>query len=432
MTARKPLFMATEGYSEEMATSDSMTLGGLTMGGNIAMGGFNITGMAGPTNGGDAANKSYVDAAAQGLIPHLPVDAVAVANVASLSGTTTIDSEPLADGERVLLTNQSTAAQNGIWVVHTGAWTRPADFNTGDGAAHTYTFVLYGTVYSGSGWVCTTSAPNDVIDTNSLAWVQFSAAGVTLAGNGLEKIGNTISVKKGDGIETTSNSNGTNIDLATNPGLELNGTSPSKKLKALVDGSGGIQINGASGLAAKLDGATLGVSGSGLKVQGLPSLFTVNGTAVGSNVTATNLDTLVNTGNADALHSHSVGTATETPKIENTLTVGESILVADPVYFTNTNNRVGKGDTTDAKAKIVGVARTAQATPGNTCEVVSAGPAVGILSGATAGDAYYLQTGGGIGTSPAPGAGKRVIQVGVAINQTDLFVRILDYGKKST
>jgi len=121
---------------------------------------------------------------------------------------------------------------------------------------------------------------------------------------------------------------------------------------------------------------------------------------------------------------------TEAPKVENTLVVLEAISVGDPVYFTSTNNNIGKGDTTDLKSKIIGVARTAQATPGLTCEIVTAGPCVGCLVGAIAGTAYFLQTGGGVGTA-IPGSSKRVIQVGISINATDLFVRIIDLGKKA-
>ena len=67
---------------------------------------------------------------------------------------------------------------------------------------------------------------------------------------------------------------------------------------------------------------------------------------------------------------------------------------------------------------------------GNTAEIVYAGPAAGVLTGATAGSAYYLQATGGIGTA-VPGAGNRVVQVGVAKNATDLFVHFIDYGKKA-
>lgn len=435
MAARKPLFMnATEGYSEEMATTDSMTLGGLTMGGDIVMGGNKITGLGLATAAGDAASKEYVDSVAQGLVVKEHCQVVAVANISALTGLQTIDNYTLVDGDRVLLTAQSApdAENNGIWVAHSGAWTRPTDFNTGSHAAGDFTFVQQGTVYADTGWVCTNDNPTDVVGTDDLTFVQFSSAGVTTASTGLTKVGNDIRAVKGDGIELTSNSSAINVDLMTNPGLQLNGTSPNKKLGALVDAAGGLEINGASGLAAKLNGTTLTKGSSGLAVLGLPSLFQINGVAVGANVTSTNLDTLVggSSSNADSLHTHSSAPATEAPKVENSLAVGEAIAVGDPVYATNTNNRIGKSDTIDPKARVIGVARTAQGTVGNTCEVVSSGIAASVLSGATAGDAYYLATGGGLTTS-LPGASKRQIRVGFAVNATDLFVKIDDFGRKA-
>jgi len=202
-------------------------------------------------------------------------------------------------------------------------------------------------------------------------------------------------------------------------------------------GTGGIAKN-ATGLALDLDGTTLQLGAGGVSVKGLPNLFEIGGSATSQTpgtgvVTATNLNTLTAgaASNADALHTHGSSPATEAPKVENTLTVGEAIAVADPVYFTNTSNRIGKSDTVDPKAYVIGIARTAQPTPGSTCEVVTVGPCAGILGGtATAGDRYYLQDGGGIGIA-LPGSGKRVIQVGIAINTTDLFVRIVDFGKKA-
>jgi hypothetical protein len=431
MAARKPLFMSAEGFSEEMATSDSMTLGNLTMGGDIAMATFKITGLGDPTLAQDAATKAYVDSVAQGLTIKSPALAIGLANIAALTGLAeTVDGVALdTDGMRVLLVGQSTASANGLWVVHSGAWTRPLDFAAGLHASDSFVFIEQGTLYADSGWVCTTDRPTDVVGTNSLAFVQFSSAGVITASTGAEKVGNDIRVKKGDGIEVTSNTGATNIDLDTTPGLALNGTSPNKKLSAKVLSTGGIEIL-STGLAAKLNGTTLQSAAGGLSVKGLPALFEIATVAVGANVTAANLDTLVSGGSADALHSHSVGAATEAPKIENTLAVTEAIAVGDPVYFSTTNDRISQGDTIDAKAKIIGVARTAQSTVGNTVEVVTSGVASGVLSGATAGDAYYLATGGGLSTL-TPGAGKRVIQMGIAKNGTDLFVRVVDYGKKA-
>lgn len=555
MAERKPLFMSEGGYSEEMATSDSATFGGLKIGAagldlqnNRILNVPNTPGAA-----SDAVNKNYVDSVAQGLKqkdPAVVVGVTADGNQA-LSGLPILDGvETLVDGDRVLLTAQVDAKENGLWVVHgarasldledpgtlidtvieaiaggaggnaitmaftndgsgvgsltrsgtdftfhyesgtttvanfesavaalTGgdrlirvktagtaanvlthpgdtfaatnlaggsasAWARPTDFATGSHAGSAFVFIQQGTNYADSGWVCTTNAPNDVVGTNNLAWVQFSQAGVITAGAGLQKVGNVISVKKGDGIEVVSNGAATNVALsAVNPCLTLAGASPNKTLELQVVasgvGAGGLEKT-ATGVQLDLDGTTLQLKAAGVSVKGLPQDFEISGVATHyddagtGQVSAANLDTLTAgaASNADALHTHASSPATEAPKVENTLTVGEAILVGDPVYFTNTNNRIGKGDTTDPKANIAGVARTAQAVPGNTCEVVSIGPCAGVLSLATAGDKYFLQTGGGIGTA-LPLSGKRIILVGFAINATDLFVLIHDYGKKA-
>ena len=123
--------------------------------------------------------------------------------------------------------------------------------------------------------------------------------------------------------------------------------------------------------------------------------------------------------------------AEEAKKLENTETTAtDTTANGDAVYF-NGNDTVGKARAdTDAKARVTGIIRSGAGAAPTSVEVVSAGRAAGVLSGATAGTAYYLQATGGIGTS-LPGAANRVIQVGVASNATDLFVRIVDYGKKA-
>lgn len=518
MALRKPLFMSTEGYWEEMASSDTAAFGGLTLGGNIAMGTYKITGMGDPADPQDAATKAYVDSVAQSLVIKTPVKVLADANVASLSGTTTIDSVALVATDRVLLTAQTsvpfsgtgdsltnnagvttlvdadgafessdvgkrivvsgatnpenngtftiasyvdattvtysnasgitetssfaytgqTGLDNGIWVVQAGAWTRPTDFATSAHASGAFCFVEQGTNYADTGWVCTSDSPYDVISKGQLSFVQFSAAGQVLAGNGLIKVGNTISAKKGDGIELTSNTNAINIDLATNPGLALVGTSPNKELTALTYDSGGIQIDGANGLALLLNGTTLQVGVAGVSVKGLPNLFEIGGSATSQTpgtgqVTAANLNTLTAgaASNADSLHVHTIPSAPYAGRVEGAYAVAEAVVAGDPVYQSTTNDQVGKADaSSDAKARVIGVTRVGQSTPGNTAAIVSCGPCTSVLTLATPGTPYYLGSAGGLTDTP-PGAGKRIIQVGVAKNATDLWVRIIDMGKKA-
>jgi hypothetical protein len=325
---------------------------------------------------------------------------------------------------------------NGIWVAAAGAWARAADMPAASHASHAFMFVEVGTLYANTGWVCTDTTPEDVVGADRLTFVQFSSAGVIDAGAGLQKIGNTISVKKGDGIEVTSNSASTNIDLATNPGLALTGSSPNKKLSALVEATGGVQIDGASGLALLLNGTTLQTSGSGVSVKGLPNLFEIGGSATSQTpgtgqVTAANLNTLTagSSSNADALHVHTIAAAPYAGRIELLLAVVEAVAAGDPVYQSATNDQVGKADAgNDAKSQVIGLTRVGQSTPGLNASIVESGPCTTVLSLATANTPYYLASGGGL-TTTRPTGNKRVILIGYAKNATDLHVRITDYGK---
>src|SRR5262245_31679952 len=81
--------------------------------------GKKLTNIADPAAATDAASKAYVDAVAVGLSVKYSCRAVATANQGTMSGTgQTIDGVALSTvGQRVLLTAQSTASQNGIWVI---------------------------------------------------------------------------------------------------------------------------------------------------------------------------------------------------------------------------------------------------------------------------------------------------------------------------
>lgn len=147
-----------------------------------------------PSAAADIATKSYVDSVAQGLDVKLSVRAVGTTNQASLSGPLTIDGVSLIAGDRVLLTGQTTVAQNGIHVVAAGAWTRPTDYDAaGDITEGAFTFVEEGTSNEGSGWVLSELAGSYGSYTTQ-TFTQFSGAGQVTAGLGLTKSGNDLSV----------------------------------------------------------------------------------------------------------------------------------------------------------------------------------------------------------------------------------------------
>src|SRR5665213_1931630 len=101
-----------------------------------------------------------------------PVAAVSVSNITSLTTTTTtIDGYSLASGDQVLLTNQSTGSQNGIWLVPaSGAWTRPTEFASGAVVKGRTVMVMNGTANANTQWDLTTPTAGITIDTTSQTW----------------------------------------------------------------------------------------------------------------------------------------------------------------------------------------------------------------------------------------------------------------------
>jgi hypothetical protein len=132
--------------------------------------------------------KDYADGLVQGLNVKESVRVASTANVANLTSVTAVDGVTLANGDRVLLKNQSTATQNGIYVftLSTTTLARAEDQETvekGD-----YALVTEGT-YAATGWLV--SAINLG---GAIVWTQFSAANEYTASTGITITGNAISV----------------------------------------------------------------------------------------------------------------------------------------------------------------------------------------------------------------------------------------------
>jgi len=437
LTTRRPMYITAAGFAEEMASNDYLELGRLTMSGfidmvsnkvkglaqadtpgdalgwgqnasivnltvtgavqqDLDMGTHKITNVVDPVNAQDAATKFYVDAVATGLDVKKSVRAIAISNI-TLSGLQTIDGVSLVAGDRVLVAGQTAGADNGIYVVASGAWSRASDADSSaELNAGAFTFIEEGTLYHDCGFVMTADEPF-TLGTTAQVWTQFSRAGVLQPRNGLSLNGLFIDVDTGDGIYLDG-SDAVAINLATDPGLQFTSNKLDLKLASADQ---------------------LSKDSSGLKVEGVPSLFKIAGTATSANVTSANLGTLTagTESSAESLHIHGL--------LEHAFSAS-SVAAGDPVYQSG-NDTVGKADAADdAKRWVNGIVRSAA---GGTAQVVSFGLAKGVLSGATAGARYWLQASGGIGTSQ-PASGNNLIQVGVAANATDLFVHIIDQGKR--
>lgn len=165
---------------------------------------------ASPSDANDVANKAYVDAARSGLDVKDSVRAATTApiTVASTSSGSVVDGVTLATGDRLLVKNQSTGSENGIYVVQaTGALVRATDFDsTAEVTPGAFTFVEEGTTNADSGWVVTTDG-TITVGTTAISWAQFSGAGSITAGDGLTKTGNELDVNTDS---TTTYINGSN------------------------------------------------------------------------------------------------------------------------------------------------------------------------------------------------------------------------------
>lgn len=159
---------------------------------DFSFGGYKLTNLADPTSDQDAATKYYVDSVAQGLDVKASVKAATTANI-TLSGAQTIDGVSVVAGDRVLVKNQTAAAQNGIYVAASGAWARSSDADTWAELISAYTFVEEGATYADTGWVCTINQ-GGTLGTTAVTWSQFSGAGTYQAGTGLTLSGNTFSI----------------------------------------------------------------------------------------------------------------------------------------------------------------------------------------------------------------------------------------------
>lgn len=159
---------------------------------DVAWGGYKITGLADPVSDQDAATKIYVDQVAQGLDVKASVKAATTANI-TLSGAQTIDGVSVVAGDRVLVKNQTTQADNGIYVASNTSWSRSSDADTWAELVSAYTFVEEGSTYADTGWVCTVNA-GGTLGSTAVTWSQFSGAGTYQAGTGLTLTGNTFSI----------------------------------------------------------------------------------------------------------------------------------------------------------------------------------------------------------------------------------------------
>lgn len=486
MALRVPLAVdPTYGFSDEVLDTDTVDLrAGASIAGDLSFASGEPVGLpATPSGDTAAASKAYVDAVAAGLSPkpyarvatNDDVDGWTAAGSgvgATLTSTTNATTENDIDGVTLVLNDRvlvkdfgatSSHASNGIYYVTQVAngsvpcvLTRALDFdedaevNQGDSV-----FVSEGTVNAKRTYALITGNPITV-DTTAQEWSIVSGPGALSAGAGLLDTANTWSVE----LDSSASSAGTGVNGGSS-GLEYDVTGDAGKLRVSVSATGaliraadGVAVNlettdpslqiSSDELGVKLDSSraiTKDANGIGVNIEATnPSLEIVSNelgvkedTTRGLNTDSSGLYVKVDgsTVTFDGSGQLQVGSAPAS-RVSASYAVNEAIAIGDPVDWSSTNDRIEKSQAnTVAKSFVMGVAETAQVTVGNNATVVSQGVATGVISGATAGTPYYLQATGGMGTAlPTGGGRRRIVQVGVAKNATDLWVRVVDYGRR--
>jgi|GEM_PF-584992 len=206
--------IATTEWVRDLALNDltGLVSGSLNLNNNL------INNVSTPVLGTDAANKDYVDNAVQGLDNKESVRIKSMANLNISSPgdlLTDFDGVTPVVGDRILLTEQSLAEENGIYVYNGAAvpMTRSEDANVdSEVTANLYTFIEEGTQYGDTGWTLTTNDPI-VIGTTPLSFTQFNGAASINTGAGLSSLGNTINIETADAGRIVINAD--DIDLAT-------------------------------------------------------------------------------------------------------------------------------------------------------------------------------------------------------------------------
>lgn len=191
---------------------------------DVSANGHKVTGLADGTASTDAVNKSQLDAAIVG-IDWKPSARVATTGAGTLASSfengATIDGVVLATGDRILIKDQATGSENGIYIVQaSGAPVRATDADTSaEVTGGLAVWVNEGTTNGDSGWAIST---NDVITlgTTALTFVQVTGLGQVTAGAALTKTGNTLDVAvDGTGIEVNADALRLKDDGVTNAKL---------------------------------------------------------------------------------------------------------------------------------------------------------------------------------------------------------------------
>lgn len=222
-----------------------------------------IVSVADPSSATDAATKQYVDNLLAGLRWKSPVRVATTANGAlatAYENGDTVDGQALVTGDRILLKDQTTQTENGIYTVNvSGAPTRATDADSTAELNAATVFVTSGTVNADKAFTQTTDNPT--VGSSNIVFAQFGGgASYTADGQGIELTATTFSIEL-DG--TTLSKSGSGIRIGSGAAGA-----------GLTEASGVLAVGAGTGISVAAD--TVGIDTSVVARKGAANCTTSN------------------------------------------------------------------------------------------------------------------------------------------------------------
>jgi hypothetical protein len=293
----KPFFATPDpqqsGLSITNSTINSSVIGGVTP----AAASFTTATVATqPVGATDVVNLLALQSYAAGISWKQPCVAATLANI-TLSGLQAIDGHTLVAGDRVLVKDQTTASQNGIYLASATAWTRSLDADTWNELICAISFIEYGT-QAGGAWFCT-AQDGGTIDVTAVNWSQFTTSATYTAGTGLTLTGTVFSITP-VGTASTYGSASTVPVFTTNASGQVSSvTNTNIAIAATQVTSGTID-------SARISGSYSGITGVGTLTD-LTVTNAIVGSITGNAATATTAGSATTAGTATNLAGGAAG-----------------------------------------------------------------------------------------------------------------------------